>query len=55
MKRQRFAVLREAPVPAVLVEGGFLSDYRESRLISQPAYLLRMAEAIRDGLLAFVG
>ncbi|MBM3824037.1 MAG: N-acetylmuramoyl-L-alanine amidase [Verrucomicrobia bacterium] len=55
VKRQRFAVLREAPVPAVLVEGGFLSDYRESRLISQPAYLLRMAEAIRDGLLAFVG
>lgn len=53
VKRQRFAVLKDSEMPAVLIEGGFLSDHIESRRIAQSSYLQKMAEAIRDGLVAF--
>lgn len=46
IKRARFSVLRENLLPAVLVEGGFLSNSDEARRISFPAYRQAMAEAI---------
>lgn len=46
IKRARFSVLRENLLPAVLVEGGFLSNADEARRISFPAYRQAMAEAI---------
>jgi N-acetylmuramoyl-L-alanine amidase len=50
VKRARFAVLRRATVPAVLVEGGFVSNTEEVRLISSPAWRQRLAEAIVTGI-----
>ena len=46
IKRARFHVLRENILPAVLIEGGFVSNADEARRISFPAYRQAMAEAI---------
>jgi len=46
IKRDRFAVLAGINKPAILVEGGFLSNPTEARLIAKPDYLRRMAASI---------
>ncbi len=53
VKRARFAVLRDAAMPAVLIEGGFMTHPAESRRIFDPAYRRQMAQAIASGLLAY--
>jgi N-acetylmuramoyl-L-alanine amidase len=49
-KHERFAVLRLVSCPAVLIEGGFMSNMSEAKQIATPAYRQRLAEAIADGL-----
>jgi N-acetylmuramoyl-L-alanine amidase len=47
IRRARFpAVLRGQRRPAVLIEGGFLSNPTEARLIATPAHRQRLAEAV---------
>ena len=46
IKRARFCVLRLATIPAVLVEGGFVSNPAEAARIAVPAYRQAEAEAI---------
>lgn len=53
VRRARFAVLRDAAMPAVLIEGGFMSHPQEGNRIFSAAYRKRMATAIADGLLAY--
>lgn len=53
VKRARFQVLREATMPAVLIEGGFMSHPSEGRKIYDPAYRKQMARAIVEGVLAY--
>ena len=53
VRRARFAVLRDAAMPAVLIEAGFMSHPAEGRKIFTPAYRQQMARAIVDGLLAY--
>ncbi len=53
VRRARFAVLRSAAMPAVLVEGGFLSNPAEARKIHDVNYRHRLAEAIAQGVLAY--
>jgi N-acetylmuramoyl-L-alanine amidase len=53
IRRERFAVLRLATMPAVLVEGGFMTDQAEAERIFDPAYRKRMAGAIVEGLLEY--
>ena len=50
IKRARFAVLRLTRVPAVLVEGGFLTERGESRLIANKDWRAKLAEAISVGI-----
>jgi N-acetylmuramoyl-L-alanine amidase len=50
IKRARFAVLRLTRIPAVLVEGGFLTERSESRLIANSQWRAKYAQAIADGL-----
>ena len=50
IKRARFAVLRQTKVPAVLVEGGFLTERGESQLISKKDWRGRLAQAISVGI-----
>jgi len=53
LRRARFAVLRTAEMPAVLIEGGFLSDPVEQKKIADPKYRDEMAAAIVRGVLAY--
>jgi hypothetical protein len=50
IKRARFAVLRLTKVPAVLVEGGFLTERGESKLISNKDWRGTLAVAIGVGI-----
>lgn len=51
--RARFAVLCPAEMPAVLIEGGFMSHPTESKRIYDPAYRRQMARAIVEGIFAY--
>ncbi len=53
MKRSRFEVLREARMPAILIEGGFMSQRDDARTIYDTAFRKRMARAIEGGILAY--
>jgi N-acetylmuramoyl-L-alanine amidase len=53
VRRARFAVLRDAVMPAVLIEAGFLSHPVEGRQILNAAYRQKIARAIVEGLLAY--
>lgn len=50
IKRARFAVLRLTKVPAVLVEGGFLTDRGETKLIADKDWRGKLAAAIGVGI-----
>jgi len=50
IKTARFAVIRLATVPAILIEGGFLSSVSDSSLVASPAWRTKLAEAIVDGI-----
>jgi N-acetylmuramoyl-L-alanine amidase len=52
IRRARFpGVLRGQQRAAILVEGGYLSNPQEARLISDPAYRQKLAETIAKALL----
>ena len=53
VKRARFAVLRLTKMPAVLVEGGFLSNSRDARLVADTAWRDKYARAIAAGILEY--
>jgi N-acetylmuramoyl-L-alanine amidase len=53
VKRARFAVIRLAQVPAVLIEGGFVSSETEARQIASAAYRQELAESIVTGIESF--
>jgi N-acetylmuramoyl-L-alanine amidase len=53
VRRARFAVLRGARMPAVLVEAGFMSHPREGRLIGSEDYRKQIARAVADAVQAY--
>jgi N-acetylmuramoyl-L-alanine amidase len=53
VRRARFAVLRDATMPAVLIEAGFMSHPAEGRKIFSSAYRKKIAQAIVEGVLAY--
>src|SRR5213593_268328 len=50
IKRARFAVLRLTKVPAVLIEGGFLTEKGECKLIAHKDLRTKLAHAIGVGI-----
>src|SRR5438094_10194878 len=50
IKRARFAVLRLTRVPAVLIEGGFLTEQGQCKLIAQKEWRAKLAHAISVGI-----
>jgi len=50
IKRARFAVLRLTKVPAVLIEGVFLTERGESKLIAKKEWRAKLAHAIGVGI-----
>jgi hypothetical protein len=56
VRRARFlGVLQGQNRPAVLVEGGYLSNPQEAQRIADPAYRQRLAEALAKALLEDAG
>lgn len=50
VKRARFVVLKENRLPAILVEGGFLTSPTESQSINEAAWRQKLAESIVAGV-----
>ncbi len=53
VRRGNFVVLKELAMPGVLAELGFLTNTEEEALIARPETLQKLAEGLRDGLLAW--
>ncbi len=51
--RARFAVLRDAAMPAILIEAGFLSHPAEGRKLLDAGYRREIARAIVQGVLSY--
>jgi len=50
VKHGNYAVIRETDMPAVLVEGGFLTNKEDLQKLKDPAYLKMVAKGIADGI-----
>lgn len=50
VEQARFVVLKSPDIPSVLVETGFLSNTKEERLLRDPAYQQRLANALSAGI-----
>ena len=55
VKFANFAVLRNNPVPAVLIEAGFISNAAEEKLLASPSYRREAARAIAAAVAAYAG
>lgn len=53
VRRARFAVLRDATMPAALVEAGFMSHPVEGRKIFSAGYRRQLAQAVTQGIVAY--
>ena len=53
VKRQAFSVLRNTRAPAILVEGGFISNTKERQRCLQPWYRQALAESIASGIVNY--
>lgn len=54
VKRARYAVLRHSKVPSILIEGAFLTNAQEAKNIHSPQWRESFAQAIVDGILAYM-
>jgi N-acetylmuramoyl-L-alanine amidase len=53
VKRARFVVIKQNVLPAILVEGGFVSNRMEAARVNTPNYRQDLAQAIARGLIRF--
>lgn len=53
VKREHYMVLKEARIPAILIEGGFMTDPQDAKKIYDPEFRQRMARSIVNGILAY--
>ena len=49
-----FAVVREARMPSILIEVGFIDNREELALLRQAGYRQRLAQAIAAGIASYV-
>ncbi len=53
IKARELYVVRHTRCPAVLVEGGFMNNPLDARLIANPEYRDRLAKAIAEGVMTY--
>jgi len=53
VRRARYQVLREATMPAILIESGYMSNPAEGKKIFDATYRKQMAKAVVDGIQAY--
>ena len=54
IKERSLYVTRRVRGPSVLVEGGFVSHPAEAKLLGDPAYRQRLADAIANGIVKYL-
>ncbi|MCR5606908.1 MAG: N-acetylmuramoyl-L-alanine amidase [Treponema sp.] len=54
IKAEEWFVVRNAKMPAVLIETGFLTNEKEAKLLYDKSYLKKVSDGIYNGLAAFV-
>ena len=54
VKRARFVVIKQNVLPAILVEGGFVSNHMESQRVDRPDYRQSLATDIARGVIRFI-
>ncbi len=54
VKHGDFAVIRETTMPAILIEGGFLTNENEMGKLRDPAYLKKVATGIAEGVHQYI-
>jgi N-acetylmuramoyl-L-alanine amidase len=54
VKRARFVVIKQNVLPAILVEGGFVSNHFEAARVNRPDYRQSLAQDIARGVIRFV-
>lgn len=54
LKEQAWFVVRNAKMPAVLIELGFVSNEKEAKLLNNSTYLKKCANGIYNGIVQFV-
>ena len=54
VKRARFVVIKQNVLPAILVEGGFVSNHMEAARVNRADYRQSLAQAIARGIIKFV-
>lgn len=54
VKRARYLVLRYADAPSILIEGGFVTHSGEAKKIHSEAWREEFAEAVAEGILAYM-
>jgi N-acetylmuramoyl-L-alanine amidase len=54
VKRARFVVIKQNVLPAILVEGGFVSNHMEAARVNRPDYRQNLAQSIARGVIRFV-
>ncbi|MFY7843319.1 MAG: N-acetylmuramoyl-L-alanine amidase family protein [Rhabdochlamydiaceae bacterium] len=55
IKKGNFHVIRETQMPAVLIEGGFVTNNEERLLLKNKEYLSRIAKGIAEGIHKYLG
>ena len=53
VRRARYAVLRDAEMPAILIEGGYMTHPAEGKKIFDAAYRKQMAAAMVKGIISY--
>jgi N-acetylmuramoyl-L-alanine amidase len=53
IKRARFVVIKKSAIPAILLEGGFMSGTPDARLIASPVFRQKFAQCIVDGVIRY--
>lgn len=53
VEQAAFVVLKSPDIPSILVESGFISNPSEERRLRSGAYQLKIATAIKDGIIAY--
>lgn len=53
VKHGNYSVIRNSTMPAILIEGGFMTNEKELALLKDPAYMKKLALGIAQGIDAY--
>ncbi len=55
VREKNLHMVRETKMPAILIECGFISNPEQEKQLRQPEFQAKLAQAIADGVLAYLG